>query len=322
MPKKRKPSAAKQAGNEPLGYHLFKVVAATVMLLVFVFLAGLAFLLLTPIDEPAVKTTAVPGKPATGIIYEIYPKEKKQRPARSLTADDDSRPSSRPDGQRPRIAIIIDDVGYDREMAQCLIGIDRALTLSVLPHSPFSKEIAAAATGAGMEIMLHLPMEPVEYPHVDPGPGVLLADMSPDILLRQLEENIADVPSIIGVNNHMGSRLTAESIQLYQIFSVLKKRGLFFVDSRTTEKSLCRPSAGKLRVPFAERDVFLDNSLSAADIARQLDLLVVIAGRRGTAIGIGHPHPETCRVLQKHLPALKKQADLVPVSALVGPGDQ
>ena len=191
--------------------------------------------------------------------------------------------------------------------------------MSILPHSPFSKEIAASAHKGGLEVMLHLPMEPAEYPAIDPGPGVLLTKMPPDTLLRNLEADIADVPYIKGVNNHMGSKLTTESIQLYQIFSVLKKQGLFFVDSCTTEKTLCQPSAGKLQVPFARRDIFLDNSLSEADIERQLKLLLDIARHKGKAIGIAHPHPETCKVLEKILPSLKKQAQLIPVSKVIDP---
>ena len=321
MAKKRKPVAVKQdKGETGLLLHLIKVVGATVILVAVVLLIGLAVLILIPVRGPDVKTTRVTKTPTAGdIVFEVYPREQKP-PSPPLTGDD---AGAMPDatGSKPSIAIIIDDIGYDRAIAKRLIALDPALTLSILPFSPFNREIAAAARNAGLEIMLHLPMEPMEYPAIDPGPGVLLTTMAPDTLLRNLENDIADVPYIKGVNNHMGSKLTAESIQLYQIFSVLKKRGLFFIDSCTTEKSLCEPSAGKLRVPFARRDIFLDNSLSEADIKRQLDLLLDIARHEGSAIGIAHPHPETCKVLEQTLPSLRNQARLVPVSNLIQTAD-
>jgi polysaccharide deacetylase 2 family uncharacterized protein YibQ len=323
MQKKRKPVAVKpgkknKTGTTPLR-HLMKVIAATIILIGFVFAAGLAVIFLIPVHEPVVKTAAPAIKPAAQrLVFEIYPSEKKPPPPPAGPDSSGISPSPPPatDG-RPRIAIIIDDLGYDRAIANQLIALDPSLTLSILPGSSFPDEIAAAAHQAGLEVMLHLPMEPVEYPDVDPGPGVLLTGMSPDTLLGQLEKNIADVPYIKGVNNHMGSKLTAESIQLYQIFSVLKKHDLFFIDSRTTEKSICGPSAKKLQVPFAERDVFLDNTLSEADITRQLNRLVDIAVHRGKAIGIGHPHPETCQVLREQLPSIRQRVRLVPASALV-----
>ncbi|MFP4445666.1 MAG: divergent polysaccharide deacetylase family protein [Desulfosudaceae bacterium] len=217
----------------------------------------------------------------------------------------------------PRIAIIIDDLGYDRHIARQFLELDAPLTFAILPFSPQNKRIAAAAHGRGREIMLHLPMEPLEYPHINPGAGVLLTSMSPDQLIGQLKKNLADVPHIAGVNNHMGSRLTADSSRLYQIFSILKKEHLFFIDSQTTGSSLCRSAARLLQVPFARRDVFLDNSLSETYIRRQVNILLRTAEHRGCAIGIGHPHEETCRVLQEMLPRINQRARLVPASQLV-----
>ncbi|MCK7503137.1 MAG: divergent polysaccharide deacetylase family protein [Desulfobacterales bacterium] len=150
--------------------------------------------------------------------------------------------------------------------------------------------------------MLHLPMEPVEYPEINPGPGTLLAAMPPDELLRVLEEDLRAVPHIRGVNNHMGSRLTARSEQLYQVFSVLKRRGLYFVDSRTTDETVCRPSARLFELPFAQRDVFLDHVHEPAAIRRQLRELVRIARLKGEAVAIGHPHPTTLAVLREEAP--------------------
>ena len=165
--------------------------------------------------------------------------------------------------------------------------------------------------------MLHLPMEPREYPAVNPGKGALLTSMSPDELIFQLNRNIDAVPHLKGVNNHMGSKLTAESNQIYQIFSVLKKRNLYFIDSRTTDRSICRPSARLFNIPFAQRDIFLDNEQKPEAVRRQIRELVLIAGSHGEAIGIGHPYSVTCQVLKEVLPELKNKVELVPASALV-----
>lgn len=217
----------------------------------------------------------------------------------------------------PRVAIIIDDVGYDRLLAEKFIGLNAALTLSILPYSPHHKEIARSAHAQGAEIMLHLPMEPLEYPEVNPGPGALLTSMSPDELLKALDENLTAVPHVKGVNNHMGSKLTAHSEQVYQVFSVLKRWGLFFVDSRTTEASVCLPSARLLQLPFARRDVFLDNVQEPAAIRKQVWELVRLARSRGQAVGIGHAHSSMYNVFKEMLPELRQQIEFVPVSRLV-----
>ena len=220
------------------------------------------------------------------------------------------RRSSRPPretGRLPLVAIIIDDMGYDKKFAKNLSQLNAGITFSILPHSPHRESISRIAQENGMDTMLHLPMEPFEYPDVNPGPGTLLTSMSPDELLRQLEENLASVPHIKGVNNHMGSKMTAESSQLYQIFSILKKRNLYFVDSRTTSKTLCKPSARLFQIPFAQRDVFLDHQQDPDFIRKQIKELIRIAQRNGQAVGIGHPHTVTYEVLREMMPELQKK---------------
>jgi hypothetical protein len=143
--------------------------------------------------------------------------------------------------------------------------------------------------------------------------------MSPDELINQLDQNLDTLPGVKGINNHMGSRLTAESTQMYQIFSILKKRGLFFIDSRTTAESLCEPSARLFQVPFARRDVFIDHYLKADFIRSQIKELIRIAKKNGEAVGIMHPHSTTLKILQEMLPDLKGQVHLVPASKVVHP---
>jgi polysaccharide deacetylase 2 family uncharacterized protein YibQ len=217
----------------------------------------------------------------------------------------------------PRVAIIIDDLGYNRKTAEKFLELDAVLTFSVLPYSPFTKKIAKAANDKGMDVMLHLPMEPIEYPAIHPGPGVLLMSMTADELIRQLNQDLDAVPEIKGVSSHMGSKMTTESDQMYQIFSVLKKRGLFFIDSRSTARTVGRASARLFKIPFAERDVFIDHKPNADFIRRQLKTLVRIAQKRGQAVGIAHPSKTTLKILRQELPELQKQVELVPVSQLV-----
>jgi len=247
------------------------------------------------------------GKPENSIKYEIFDDidhtalEKPALPQKDVI---------------PQIAIIIDDIGYDEEVSMALCNLNSNITFSILPFSPFGKRISEELHSKGSQLMLHLPMEPVEYPQINPGPGAILSMMSPDVLIDQLKKDIADVSHIVGVNNHMGSKLTANSDQMNQIFSILKKKKLFFVDSRTSTTSQCKPSARLLRVEFAQRDVFLDNFQDTEYITGQLIKLINLAEKHGSAIGIGHPYQTTLESLSKELPRLKDRVKIVRASVL------
>lgn len=305
-PKKRSQKGGAQRSN------LKRIIAGLAALVLLVVAAGfLAHHLLGPESEPVRPNRVLKGTIHKSPVYEIYPREKSPL-LPPLPGPKPSLPE-----RLPQIAIIIDDMGYDSILAKRFLGIEAAFTFSVLPHSPFQRRIVEAAHAKGIEIMLHLPMEPVEYPKVDPGPGALLTSMTPDELIDQLKKNLDAIPHIKGVNNHMGSKMTMNSPQLRQIFSVLKKRGYFFIDSRTTPKSVCRRSAGLFQVPFAERSVFLDHVQEPDFIRKQIDRLVQIARRDGSAIGIAHPHTATYNVLIKMIPEMRKTIRLVPASHLV-----
>jgi hypothetical protein len=215
------------------------------------------------------------------------------------------------------VAIIIDDVGYDQKMADGFLSLGVPLTFSMLPGGTFNDSIISAAQRNDVEIMLHLPMEPAGYPAVNPGPGALLSSMGPDELIARLNASLQHVPGAKGVNNHMGSKLTTSSEQMRQIFTILKKRDLFFIDSRTSKETICRPSAELLQLPFAERDVFIDHEQTPAFIRKQLNLLMARARKQGYAIGIAHPHPMTLKVLSEMLPELKKAVYITHASAVV-----
>ena len=309
-----------------VGGSVFKIFAVLAILLVFVISAAItAHFIIAPHRTPAVKKPLVKtgpvqskktGRVATAGIpsakqpptYEIYP-------ARDLPGDRPPLPEKK--RPRPAVSIIIDDMGYKKALSEKFCRLDAALTFSVFPYSPFKTNIIKSANDHGNEILLHLPMEPNEFPRVNPGPGALLSSMTPDELINQLNRNLDDVPLAKGVNNHMGSKLTSSSFQMNQIFTILKKRNLFFIDSRTTTKTVAWQSARLLQVPFSQRDVFLDHVQARAFVKKQIRVLIKTAKQQGGAVGIGHPYEITLEVLEEMLPEIKKQVDIVPASQMV-----
>jgi uncharacterized protein len=259
-----------------------------------------------PSERMPVPPVQAPQKP----VYEVY--SKSTSPAKPPT-----QLPQLPGDQPPLVAIIVDDIGYDRHIANQLMALNVPLTFSMLPDAPFSQQIAAQAREKGFEIMLHLPMEPIEYPAVNPGPGALLTDMTPDTLITQLNHDLEQFSGLKGVNNHMGSRLSTSPEQMRQIFSILKKRGLFYIDSRTSTDTIAEPSARLLQLAFAERDIFIDHEEDAAFIRSQLGQLIKRAKLQGYAVGIAHPHAITYQVLQEFLPQLKTKVALVQASTVV-----
>jgi polysaccharide deacetylase 2 family uncharacterized protein YibQ len=217
----------------------------------------------------------------------------------------------------PKIAIIIDDLGYDRSLAKAFISLDFPLTLSVLPFTPHTRSIAQGAKKKGREVMLHLPMEPRTYPQINPGDGVLLMSMEEDMILRVMDRDLTQIPFVAGVNNHMGSRFTEDKEKMLIVLTELKRRGLYFIDSKTSRNSVASNLAQQIQMRAATRDIFLDNDLSESALKIQMDRLLNLARHRGHAIGIGHPHKETLGLLNRYRTILNNETDIVPVSRLV-----
>ncbi|GEM_PF-3581742 len=204
----------------------------------------------------------------------------------------------------PAISIIIDDIGYSREIGAQLLDLPRPVTLSILPHSPHGAALAQRAQRSGHEIMLHLPME--SSIGADSGPGTLASGMSGEQFERTLLDNLRAIPGISGVNNHMGSLLTSRRDAMQQLMDGIAAHGeLFFVDSRTAIGTVAEDTARRFGIPSTRRDVFLDNLQEVAAIDRQFDKLLERARRNGYALAIGHPYPETLAVLQRRLPQLR-----------------
>ena len=217
----------------------------------------------------------------------------------------------------PRVAIIIDDVGFDVELARSFQELHSPLSLSVLPTAPHSQAIAREAMGKGVEVLLHLPMEPKENSDDSAGSGTLLDKMGEEEFLETLNTHLSKIPGIKGVNNHMGSLLSEREEKMVLIFGELKRRRLFYVDSRTTPQTVACRVAREMKVPVASRSVFLDHELSQEAMKVQWDRCLAMARQQGHAVMIAHPHRETLVFLREHLRDLKLKVRLVRVADIV-----
>ena len=206
----------------------------------------------------------------------------------------------------PKLALIIDDCGQWLTTERGFIALPVPLTLSVLPHVHGSTVIAQEAKGAGKGVMLHLPMETLSG--MNPGPGEVTTEMTDAQVTAQVEDDLAQVPLAAGVNNHEGSKASADKRVMSDVIDVLKKHGdLFFIDSRTNAASVGEQVASADGVPTAARDVFLDNKEDVAYSEAQLRDAEEIAKRTGSAIAIGHPKATTLEAVKALIPQF--QAD-------------
>jgi polysaccharide deacetylase 2 family uncharacterized protein YibQ len=217
----------------------------------------------------------------------------------------------------PKLAIILDDLGNDRDAAEAVFALHCALTISVLPYHAHSTEIAEEAQRRGLEVMLHLPMRAVA--NETPEAHQLEAGMSGEEVARALGGMLQSVPTASGVNNHEGSLATTDAKLMGELMPQLKQRDLFFVDSRTTAATVAFEAAEHAGVRSGFRNVpFLDDVQDVAAIRKQLELALRGAKEKGAAIAIGHPHAETLRALKEMLPLMETQGvHLVYVSELV-----
>lgn len=228
--------------------------------------------------------------------------------------------TSAPTDGKVRIAIVIDDLGLDRAAAKRVIALPAPLTLAIMSYAKDPQEFAQAGRAAGHELLLHVPMEPEG--HIAPGPHALSTTQTRDEFDRELFWALDRFDGYVGINNHMGSRVTASTDQMSWLFEELERRGLMFVDSRTTKKTVAPMLAAHFGLPFAERNVFLDNELGADALVAQLEVLETEARKNGFAVGIGHPHRGTIAALNAWLPTLaEKGIVLVPVSDIAASHD-
>ena len=293
---RRKPSPG---GRKPL-----------VALLVVAVLIALAFLLLE-----YSRKSAPPEKVETGVTAPHVPLPQRAVPVQPKISSA-SVPAPKPHvagtprpgfGTGPgRVAIIIDDMGSSMQELQTLQSIKLPLTYAVIPSLPHAKRVADSAHGAGAEVMVHMPMEPEGYPQQRlESIGVLVA-MDDKEIAERVGGYFRSVPHAVGANNHMGSRFTQHADKMEVVLKVLKEKGVFFVDSRTSPASVGYKTARAMGLKSGTRQVFLDNVQDEAAIGKQLAEVAAIARKKGAAIAICHPHPSTLRALKAYMPELVK----------------
>lgn len=220
--------------------------------------------------------------------------------------------------KKDKIAILIDDLGPNLKEFHQLRNIHPNLSFAVLPFQPFSIKIAGEIKSSGNhDLLLHLPME-AESRLENPGKGALYHAMKPEEIVRQTRLDLQAIPSIQGVNNHMGSKITSDPSEMKMILGEIKSKKLYFVDSRTTGSSVAHTLAEEMGILSAERQVFLDDTDRLEDITNELNRLVHLAHQNGAAIAIGHPRPNTIRAIKSFLLHMDRDSiELVPVSSLV-----
>ena len=205
----------------------------------------------------------------------------------------------RPSGQTAKMVIVIDDLGANMSAVNRLLGLNYPVTCAFWPHAGHVTEGARAAHRAGREILIHQPMEPLGYPKVAPGPGVLLTGMSAVQINRQVESAIARVPHAVGLNNHMGSRFTQNKTGVDSVIATLQTHNLFMLDSLTDPRSVFADEGRRLGITTYRRNVFLDVTPTRQAILEELRKAERIALLTGHSIAIGHPLPETLAALQE-----------------------
>ena len=219
-------------------------------------------------------------------------------------------------GEKPVLVIVIDDMGISKKHTAEIISLKYPLTTAFLTYGQHLEEQVKNSIRAGQEIMLHTPMEP--QTKADLAPDTLTTAMSLEEIKSNFEEMLKKFPWIKGINNHMGSKLTEDFERMSVIMGVLKEKGLFFLDSKTSAKSRAEEAAQKVGIPYAHRHVFLDNTNEKTYILKQLHQLEKLAQKNGYAIAIGHPKSGTYEALKEWLPKVNKKGfRLMPLSEVV-----
>jgi hypothetical protein len=215
------------------------------------------------------------------------------------------------------MAILLDDAGYDLAELQSFLELPIPLAIAVLPNLPHSSEAAGMVLASGKELLVHMPMEPEG--EENPGPGALSTTDSPAETRALLAQALQSVPGARGVNNHMGSKATADEELMRRVLGILSEKGMYFVDSRTTARTVAERIAVELGVPAASRDLFIDSVDPGSDAAAAFAAGIERAARHGTALLIGHvQNREVLAILRASAPALREAGvQISPLSRLL-----
>jgi hypothetical protein len=246
--------------------------------------------------------------------------EKKQAEPKAKPTSEAARPQSQePASPLPRLALVIDDLGYAQpELVTRLCSLPVPFSVAVLPYQEHTRESAEIAHRLGKEVMLHLPMEPIGYPGPgrDPGPNAILFNLPEPEIRRRVRLALDEVPHRVGVNNHMGSRITPDRLRMGWVLQELKARKCFFVDSRTEKDSVAYDVAEQLGVPSVQRRVFLDDDKAFPEMEKQWERALKLAEKDGSVLIIGHIYPETVEALEKLVLRSKGQVRFVTAGQL------
>ncbi|MHB1219545.1 MAG: divergent polysaccharide deacetylase family protein [Alphaproteobacteria bacterium] len=264
-----------------------------------------------PARTPALSSAAPVGRAARAVVPPLPPREPGE-PAWLRNAV----PARETDG-KPMIAVVIDDMGVDHRRSIKALTLPGPMTMAFLPYARDLGQMTRAARAVGHELLLHMPMQPLSAAE-DPGPNAIMTGLDPVELRRRVDGMLDSFGGYVGANNHMGSKFTQDAAGMRIVLEDLDARGLLFLDSRTIGNTAGPSIARSLGMPFAERDVFLDNDASTGNVRAKLAEVEAVARRQGHVIAIGHPHDGTVEALAQWLPDIEKRGfALVPVSAIV-----
>lgn len=293
-------------------------------LLALGFLAGAAFVFALlryggfeietprPKPKPAARVAPPPAPPPEEVKPPAVEETPKEPPAPPVI--EVPRPSA-------KLAIVIDDMGTDMKKLKELVSIGSPVTIAVMPNMRFSRETSIEASSRGLDVIMHMPMEPKDVSDNNPGTDALLTVMTAEEIKSLMEAGFKTVPDAIGINNHMGSKFTEDAEHMQAVLQLIKKKNMFFLDSRTSANSVGARLARQIGVRNADRNVFLDNNRDVKYIKGQIAEAARIARKRGKAIAIGHPYPETIQALRESVPGLDDIGiEVVRLSEIIGKG--
>jgi len=262
-------------------------------------------------------------------VYHVYPpietEPVESEPVESQPVESLPSESNAPEpvenaysGSGGKIAFIIDDWGQTTANCKYLREIPEPIAVSILPGLRHTKDVANCAQQNHKLAMLHLPLEAFHNGDIYPPNYIIKTSMSPGLIASIVDEDLDQLPSIEGVNNHMGSKATESRYLMKIVFRRIKKRGLFFVDSMTASGTVCAALAQEMGLSFGKRDVFLDTDNTREAITRQIMELAQKAHRRGYAVAIGHDRRLTMQVIKDEIPLLESKGfKIVSIKELI-----
>ena len=212
------------------------------------------------------------------------------------------QPENQPESQVvPRLAVVIDDIGFNLKRDQRFMQMNIPITFSVIPGLSHSRASARLIRDSGHDLLVHLPMEPFDYPRQNPGPNPLMLHQGQSVIRERMTAYLEELPGAVGASNHMGSAYTFDPVRMGIVQGMVHKKKLFFLNSRTSTSPVPSSIARANGYAYLQRDVFLDHKVSESAIRSELRRAIALARKKGSAVAIGHPHPETFRVLQRDL---------------------